>query len=114
MAPGEFTLPIYALHKELGGTFETSDHLLQALIAYMSDKEIKAFVEDYRQVHGIVESHARAHFSINENDVAEDFETNKFDICAECQDTYHEDELHKCVIEEEKEAVFFSSRIPMC
>ena len=102
MAAGEFAEPIYKLIEELGDTDEAREKVLDNLIAYLRGKTIEEFVESFRR-----------DYDMN-NDETEDFETNEYVLCMECQDTYHEDEPHECTLPPKGNNRFFSSLIPEC
>lgn len=102
MACGEFAEPIYKLIEELGDSDEAREKVLDNLILYLRGKTIEEFVESFRR-----------DYDMN-NDVTEDFETNEYVLCMECQDTHLEGEPHECTLPPKGSNKFFSSLIPEC
>jgi len=102
MACGEFAEPIYRLIEKLGDTDEGRELVLTSLIKFLPGQTIEDFVESFRR-----------DYDMNE-DETEDFETNEYAICMDCQDTYHEDEYHECTQPPQGSNRFFSSLIPEC
>ena len=99
MACGEFAEPIYTLIEDLGDTDGARELVLGNLIKFLPGQTIENFVESFR-----------SDYDMRDNET-EDNETNEFVMCMNCQDTYHEEAIHKC---SSPETVFFSSRIPEC
>ena len=88
MAAGEFTKSFYELLDDMGGDQSTHalNALLDGLVRWMQGHELEEFVEDYRRTCEIKTS----------KELEEEWETNDFELCMVCQDTYHEDEEHIC------------------
>ena len=101
MACGEFAEPFYKLIEELGDNEEAQELVLNNLVSFLPGSTIESFVESFRRDYDL-------------NDDTEDFETNEYVLCMECQDSYHEDELHECTHPPMGESKFFSSLIPEC
>ena len=107
MACGEFAESIYKLIDDLGDTEEGRELVLSNLIKFLPGTTIESFVESFRN-----------DYDMND-DQTEDFETNEYVLCIECQDTHHEDDECKSCHDEEEwpdnlASRFFSSRIPEC
>jgi hypothetical protein len=106
MAIGKKADLMYNLIDECGGMPDNgSAIILENLIRWMSGDELERFVNDFR----------REHEMLDQGDIIE-YEENYYEICMDCQETYHIDEDHTCETTTPPlgESTYFSSLIPEC
>ena len=122
MAAGEFTESFYELLDDLGGDQSTHalNALLDGLVRWMQGHKLEEFVEDYRRTCEVktskeLEEEDQKFITTEQYEHIRDWvqrgldsekkhdpkpepemETNDFEMCMVCQDTYHEDEKHIC------------------